>query len=53
MVLGALFTYQILYWSWLKLESLEKEEDNKSRSFALVGFTGTLNSSIADHSLYS
>lgn len=29
--LGAVFTYQLLYWSWLKLESLElkKEKDDE------------------------
>ncbi|KAF2416432.1 hypothetical protein EJ08DRAFT_643913, partial [Tothia fuscella] len=26
--LGALFTYQLIYWSWLKLESLEVKEEN-------------------------
>jgi len=25
--LGALLTYQAIYWSWLKLESLEIKED--------------------------
>ncbi|KAK3691700.1 hypothetical protein LTR37_018493 [Vermiconidia calcicola] len=30
----ALFTYQVIYWSWLKLESLEvkKEKDDEIRS---------------------
>ncbi|KAF2474519.1 uncharacterized protein BDR25DRAFT_310997 [Lindgomyces ingoldianus] len=25
--LGALFTYQVIYWSWLKLESLETKKN--------------------------
>jgi hypothetical protein len=27
--LGALFTYQIIYWSWLKLESLETKQEGE------------------------
>lgn len=26
--LGAMFTYQVLYYSWLKLESIEKRQDD-------------------------
>lgn len=26
-VLGALLTYQVVYWSWLKLGGVEKEKD--------------------------
>lgn len=25
--LGALFTYQVAYWGWMKLESLEEKRD--------------------------
>lgn len=27
--LGALFTYQITYWLWMKLESLEQQKDKE------------------------
>ncbi|KAK4996550.1 hypothetical protein LTR66_003854 [Elasticomyces elasticus] len=37
--LGALFTYQVLYWTWLKMESLEIREDKagQSRTTAMIG----------------
>ncbi|KAF2112368.1 hypothetical protein BDV96DRAFT_580603 [Lophiotrema nucula] len=28
--LGALFTYQVLYWSWLKLEAVEEKYDKEN-----------------------
>jgi hypothetical protein len=27
--LGALFTYQVAYWGWMKLESLEEVQDKE------------------------
>jgi len=30
--LGALFTYQVLYWSWLKLESIEVKREKNGAS---------------------
>lgn len=29
--LGALCTYQIVYWSWLKLESLELKQEKEGQ----------------------
>ncbi|KAF2003468.1 hypothetical protein P154DRAFT_520080 [Amniculicola lignicola CBS 123094] len=30
--LGALFTYQVTYWTWMKLESVEVQKDYQGRS---------------------
>lgn len=40
--LGAIFTYQVLYWCWLKLEMSEEkaEKNSKSRLILLVLFFG-------------
>jgi hypothetical protein len=27
--LGALFTYQVAYWAWMKLETLEEKKDTE------------------------
>jgi hypothetical protein len=29
--LGAIFTYQVVYWSWMKLESLEERKDTEGQ----------------------
>ncbi|KAJ9645263.1 hypothetical protein H2199_003269 [Coniosporium tulheliwenetii] len=40
--LGALLTYQAIYWSWLKLESLEIKEDKNEEIRMLEGELKTL-----------
>jgi hypothetical protein len=35
--LGALFTYQVIYLSWLKLEELEVKHNKDGRSYKRVG----------------
>lgn len=37
----ALFTYEVLYWSWLKLESIEVKHDKE----------GTQNDAVAESSM--
>ena len=29
--LGALFTYQVIYWSWVKLEAIEEKHDKDGK----------------------
>ncbi|PWY71456.1 hypothetical protein BO70DRAFT_298631 [Aspergillus heteromorphus CBS 117.55] len=33
--LGAIFTYQVLYWTWLKLEMVESKADKNKEVAAL------------------
>ncbi|KAF2749484.1 hypothetical protein M011DRAFT_475572 [Sporormia fimetaria CBS 119925] len=33
--LGALFTYQVVYWGWMKLESLEEKKDTEDEILRL------------------
>ncbi|KAF2790593.1 hypothetical protein K505DRAFT_311144 [Melanomma pulvis-pyrius CBS 109.77] len=35
--LGALFTYQVTYWAWLKLETLEEKKDVEDEIKSLKG----------------
>jgi hypothetical protein len=35
-VLGSLLTYQIIYWSWLKLESIEKDKEGEGMHFPFI-----------------
>ncbi|KAF1815966.1 hypothetical protein P152DRAFT_471328 [Eremomyces bilateralis CBS 781.70] len=42
--LGALFTYQVLHWSWLKLESLETKHQTAAELERLEGQIQSLSS---------
>ena len=35
--LGAVFTYQAVYWLWVKLETDEIRERKKSEAFRMIG----------------
>lgn len=35
--LGAVFTYQAVYWLWVKLETDEIKERKKSEAFCIIG----------------
>jgi hypothetical protein len=37
-VLGSLLTYQVIYWGWLKLESIEKDKEGEGMSHRLIRF---------------
>lgn len=34
--LGAIFTYQVIYWTWLKLEMDESKSEKNSMLFPLL-----------------
>lgn len=38
----AIFTYEILYWGWLKLESIEVKDDTESKQ----RYDGTLDTGV-------
>ena len=40
--LGAVFTYQAVYWLWVKLETDEIKERKKSKAFCIIGGRGYL-----------
>ncbi len=40
--LGAVFTYQAVYWLWVKLETDEIKERKKSEAFCIIGGRGYL-----------